>query len=179
MFFLFFFFNFSSPASQSPSPSPAPVEPSLARWFKWQTNKQTNTQTNKSSRPRYAAPPACTPWTSAAAVSPAPRTSARPVVDLSRSIYLPSCCSWYFMIKYFFQTSGTCARDLRCLRQCECKTNTKKNCVFPFTYQVGFAVCEWKSSFSGRDLQQVHQRWIWKWRCLVCNGGEIFKSNPF
>ena len=43
---------------------------------------------------------------------------------------------------YFFQTSGTCARDLRCLRQCECKTNTKKNCVFPFTYQVGFAVCE-------------------------------------
>jgi len=34
-----------------------------------------------------------------------------------------------------FQTAGTCARDLRCLRQCECKTNTKKNCVFPFTYE--------------------------------------------
>ena len=35
-----------------------------------------------------------------------------------------------------FQTAGTCARDLRCLRQCECKTNTKKNCIFPFTYEV-------------------------------------------
>merc|ERR1712158_244392 len=34
-----------------------------------------------------------------------------------------------------FQTAGTRARDLRCLRQCECKTNTKKNCVFPFSYE--------------------------------------------
>jgi len=34
-----------------------------------------------------------------------------------------------------FQISGTCARDLRCLRQCECKTTTEKSCVFPFTYQ--------------------------------------------
>ena len=141
------FFNFCSFSTSPPQPLSRPL-PLLLLWNlplpgglnDKQTNKKTNTQTNKSSRPRYAAPPACTPWTSAAAVSPAPRTSARPVVDLSRSIYLPSCCS--FIIKYFFQTSGTCARDLRCLRQCECKTNTKKNCVFPFTYQVGFAVCE-------------------------------------
>merc|ERR1711881_750588 len=33
------------------------------------------------------------------------------------------------------QTTGTCAAGLRCLRQCECKTSTKKACVFPFTYK--------------------------------------------
>ena len=58
----------------------------------------------------------------------------------------PSFPCWIFLlcpshhlivsIRIIVQTSGTCARDLRCLRQCECKTNTKKNCVFPFNYQV-------------------------------------------
>ena len=94
-----------------------------------------------------------------------------------------------------FQTAGTCARDLRCLRQCECKTNTKKNCVFPFSYQVTYIIMLkdfWNlisngsschllkqiqsmnhkisgSSLTGSDLQQVHQRWIRKWCLLVRN----------
>jgi hypothetical protein len=34
-----------------------------------------------------------------------------------------------------FQISGTCSRNLRCLRQCECKTKGNKHCVFPFKYQ--------------------------------------------
>jgi len=34
-----------------------------------------------------------------------------------------------------FGVSGTCASNLRCLRQCECKTVNSKQCVFPFTYK--------------------------------------------
>jgi len=34
-----------------------------------------------------------------------------------------------------FGVSGTCSRGLRCLRQCECKTVQKNNCVFPFIYE--------------------------------------------
>ena len=99
-------------------------------------------------RPQYAAHRGCTPWTSAAAVSPVPRTSERPAVDLSRYVatfYRAKTRFNVFLIRspkdachhiVLFQTAGTCARDLRCLRQCECKTNTKKNCIFPFTYEV-------------------------------------------
>jgi len=34
-----------------------------------------------------------------------------------------------------FQISGTCAKDLRCLRKCDCETVNKKQCIFPFTYK--------------------------------------------
>merc|ERR1712083_1277020 len=33
-----------------------------------------------------------------------------------------------------FQTTGTCAAGLRCLRKCGCKTVTGKSCIFPFIY---------------------------------------------
>merc|ERR1712037_426876 len=66
------------PVWLSPSPSPAPVAPSPAR-------------------PQYAAHRVCTPWTSAAAVSPVPRTSERPAVDLSRRLEpVPGTCIFPF-----------------------------------------------------------------------------------
>lgn len=34
-----------------------------------------------------------------------------------------------------FHTTGTCAAGLRCLRQCDCKTDTGKHCIFPFKYE--------------------------------------------
>jgi len=38
--------------------------------------------------------------------------------------------------------SGACAGSFRCLRQCECQTVQKKDCVFPFTYKgVSYNKC--------------------------------------
>ena len=61
-----------------------------------------------------------------------------------------------------FQTAGTCARDLRCLRQCECKTNTKKNCVFPFSYEVTYlkqkkiGTCFWWLQLSSSKAKTIY-----------------------